>query len=221
MTEITSDTPAVQRLRYAYKTGHLGFDAFLERLTELDSNPGADVSDLPALPVPLRRGGAPTPRPLDRRLLAMLARIGDPVQRCLHAGAAADLADEQYEPARIARITALVALHVHYGVPMAQCYTPFGILRRPFEQARNRAPADLPDYGSEENAWQTARTQHKVYEAARSRGDTGRLVRDVEVRALTDGKYGPKVSNADLARELKTSTARIAQIRTGRDKLAA
>lgn len=64
---------------------------------------------------------------------------------------------------------------------------------------------------AEADAW------HARYEAARSTAETARLVRDREIRALTEGEYGKRVSNADLARLTGPtfSSVRIAQVRTG------
>jgi hypothetical protein len=60
---------------------------------------------------------------------------------------------------------------------------------------------------AEADAW------HARYEAARSAAGTARLVRDREIRALTEGEYGKRVPNAELARLTRNFSSRIAQIR--------
>jgi hypothetical protein len=210
------DSAAVARLRHAYTAGQLGFAAFAERLAQADTDPSADVSDLPQ-PGP-RRPGTPLPRPLDRSVLATLAKMSDPVQRCLHAGAVAKMAETEMETARLARNTALVCLHIRHSVPQAQCYEPYGIGRRLFRQAVANSPATLPKYGAGQ-AREVAARQHAVYERERGRADTGRMVRDAEVRALTRGDYGVDVAPVDLARQLHTSRARMSQVRSTRPRV--
>lgn len=217
MTDIDRE-PALHALRRALDTGVISITAFRDasRAVTAATSPSevaAVTGNLPPAAPPVRRGGTHKPYPLDHTVLDELAAIPEPVDRCLRAGEIAHEADAVLTEARTRRIEALITAHVRFGVPMANCYRPYGILRRPFRNAIRHAPANLPAFTSADHAFTVAREWHRQYEAARSRVETARLIRDVEVRALTGGRYGTRISNAYLAAEMRQTTARIAQIR--------
>jgi hypothetical protein len=214
---------AASRLRLAYAEGGMTITVFREALEAVaggDAGEIARVTDgLPQLPPPSQPGGTHRSYPVDLDLLARLAAITDPQERCVAAAKAADEAAAAQETARQLRMRAQVSAHVRYGVSQVSCYMPYGGIsaRRPYRTAVRQAPANLIDFGSAEASIAEADRRHGEYEAARSTAETGRLVRNREIHALTDGDYGLRVPNADLARRMGYSTARIAQIRTSRD----
>ena len=214
---------AVQRLRLAYAEGRLTITELRDALEAVAAGDPAETArvtaGLPQLPPPSQPGGTHRSYPVDLDLLARLAAISDPQERCVAAARAADDAAAAQETARQLRMRAQVSAHVRYGVPQVNCYMPYGGIsaRRPYRTAVRQAPADMIDFGSAEATLAEAGRRHAEYEAARSTAETGRLVRNREIHALTDGDYGPRVPNADLARRMGYSTARIAQIRTSRD----
>jgi hypothetical protein len=198
--------------------GDLSFETFTERLAVLDADPHADVSDLPALPPP----GPAMPalrRSLDRSVLSTLARISDPLQRCVNAGATARLAEAKMETARLARNRALIVLHLWHGYPQSQCYGPYGIGRRLFGQAVANTPADAAPESGEDTARAEAGRQHAAYVRERDAGDTARMVRDAMTRALAAGDYGTAVEPVDLARALGVARARISQVRSPKKRV--
>jgi hypothetical protein len=209
---------AVSRLRYAYMKGDLSFEAFTERLAVLDADPDGDTSDLPALPPPSPAMPA-LRRNLDRNVLATLARITDPLQRCVNAGATARIAERKMEAARLDRNAALIVLHMRHDLPQAQCYGPYGIGRRLFSRAVANHPAVLPVFDDEAAARAEADRQHAAYVRERDAGDTARMVRDGMTRALTAGDYGTAVEPVDLARELGVARARISQVRSPKKRV--
>jgi hypothetical protein len=211
---VTDHDPAVQRLRLAYATGKLDITGFRAGLLVLAGEPDAATvaeltAGLPPTPEP-RTAGAHKTYPVDMAVLGELAQIGDPVGRAARAAQLADGYEPAKETARKARNDALVSAHVRYKLPQAQCYEPFGILRRPFRTAVRHAPATLPDYGDAARSLAVARGWHARYQTARSALETARLVRDVGIRTLIDGVT---VTSAAMARTLDMNTARIAQIR--------
>jgi hypothetical protein len=213
---VTERDSAVQRLRLAYAAGKIRIKDLHQRLEDLAGDPGPDtvrhvMTGVPAAPPNLRVAGSHKTYPLDAGVVDQLALITDPVERTVDAAQLAEQYAGEQETARKARNDALVSAHVRYGLPQAACYEPFGILRRPFRTAVRRAPAVLPDYGSAERSLEVAGLYNAQYEAARSKAETARLVRDVGIRTLIDGS---EVTSAGMARALGMTTARIAQIRT-------
>lgn len=213
---------AVQRLRLAYATGHLYLRDLYQRLERLEDPDLNDVdyaritAGLPAAPSHRAVAGRHKPYPLDIGVLDELHMVANPVERIKRAAAIAGEQAELEETARRMRNEALVSAHVRYQVPQAQCYEAVGMLRRPYRNAVRRRPANLPDYGSGGESIAVGVEWDGKYRAARSAAQTARLVRDVGIRTVIDGK---EVTNAGIARELGMTTERIAQIKT--DDIAA
>lgn len=207
---------ATATVRFAYRNGALKFPDFYSRYLKAESgDPDAAAAGLQPVPQRTRPGGSHRTYPLDSRVLAELAALTDPVARCVHAGQITADADNQQETARVARLRALACAHLTYDASQVACYSRFGMQRRVFADAIKSLGADIPDFGSQDKAFAEADRQNLAYEAQRSRAETARLVRDAEIRFVTNGAYGEehRAGNAWIATQIGQSTARIAQVR--------
>jgi hypothetical protein len=218
---------AIARLQLAYGDGHLTVAGFCEAIASVSAGDPAEIArvteGLPLPAVPTRTSGTHRAYPVDADLLARLAAISDPMERCTAAAEAKAAADARADTALQHMMRALVTANARHGVPQVACYMEYGGIsfRKEFREALHQAPAgDLPRYDSGQEALQEASRHYAEYEAARSSEQTALLIRNREIRTLGAGDYGQAVRNADLARATGCSPPRIRDIRKANETVA-
>jgi hypothetical protein len=144
--------------------------------------------------------------------------IADPMKRVTEAATLVREAEAKVEQARALRDMATVVAHLDQGVPPVRLYRDvLNVSRGLFNRMIQRAPSERPEI---ENAERVAAKAAKDVRKYKVIVEDAREIRDVTALMLMSGEDeagnpAAPVSNADIARATKLTTARVAQMRGG------